>query len=141
MRPRKNGPLFWFSGTRTYGLEHLLYLGHRLSGLALIGYLLLHIFITAARLGGEAAWEARMTLFDNPLFHTFEYLIFAAFAFHAANGLRLIINELGLGLGRPQRPVYPYRTCLSRARRLAAGLILAACVLAGLGALDLVIWR
>lgn len=141
MLRRQNGITFWLSGAKVYGLEHLLYLGHRITGLALIAYLLLHILVTAARLGGEGAWEARMALFNNPLFHTLEYLIFAAFGFHAANGARLILNELGLGLGRPKRPVYPYRTCLDRGRKLAAGLAVAAAVLAGLGVLDLVIWR
>lgn len=139
--PRESGPLFWITAARHYGLEHWLYLGHRLSGLGMLAYFCLHLWVTAARLGGEAAWEARMALFDNALFHAFEYVVFVACLFHGANGLRLILAELGFGLGKPGRPVYPYRTCLERQRRLALVLVVVALALAGLGALDLGLGR
>jgi len=48
-----------------------------------------------------------------------EYLVFAAFAFHAVNGIRLVIVELGWGVGKPIEPVYPYRTSVDAQRFLA----------------------
>lgn len=133
--------LFWFAGAKTYGLEHWLYLGHRLSGFGLLTYLLLHIFVTASRLGGKAAWEGTMGVLEHPLFAFLEYLVFAAFVFHAANGIRLILAELGFSLGRPARPVYPYTTCLDRQRRLARVMTAVAAIGAALGAVDFMFWR
>lgn len=57
-----------------------------------------------------------MGLFDMPIFIVLEYVVMAAFIFHALNGIRLVLEELGFFLGRPQRPVYPYQNCLQRQR-------------------------
>jgi succinate dehydrogenase/fumarate reductase cytochrome b subunit len=36
-----------------------------------------------------------------------EHLVFVAFAFHALNGVRLVLVELGFAVGKPLEPVYP----------------------------------
>lgn len=105
----------WVSGGR-YGIERYLYFLQRLTGIGLIVYLFLHLVETSYRLQGEAAWEAVMGLFDMPIFIVLEYVVMAAFIFHALNGIRLVLEELGFFLGRPQRPVYPYQNCLQRQR-------------------------
>lgn len=105
----------WLAAGR-YGLERYLYFLHRLTGVGLIIYLLLHLVETSYRLQGEAAWEAVMGLFDTPVFIVLEYVVMAAFIFHALNGIRLVLEELGFFLGRPRRPVYPYETSLQRQR-------------------------
>ena len=61
-----------------------------------------------------------------------EFLVFAAFAFHAFNGVRLALIELGFAIGKPIEPIYPYRTSVHEQRPLAmavmllAGIVLAA---------------
>ena len=113
-----------------YSFERYLYLGHRLSGLGLIAYMILHIIETANRMRGEEAWAELMALFASPPFKVIEYLLFAAAVFHAVNGVRLLLTELGFFLGKPKEPVYPYSTSVKRHRPLTyiimalAGLIM-----------------
>ncbi|HXF85863.1 MAG TPA: succinate dehydrogenase, cytochrome b556 subunit [Anaerolineales bacterium] len=107
----------WVYGGR-YSFERYLYIGHRLSGLGLLAYMILHIIETANRMRGEEAWAALMALFASPPFKVLEYLLFAAAVFHATNGIRLILVELGFFLGKPKDPVYPYSTSVMRHRPL-----------------------
>jgi len=101
-----------------YSFERYLYLGHRLSGLGLIAYMVLHIVETANRMRGEQAWAGLMGLFASPLFKVIEYLLFAMAVFHAMNGIRLLLVELGFFLGKPKEPIYPYSTSVTRHRPL-----------------------
>jgi succinate dehydrogenase/fumarate reductase cytochrome b subunit len=52
--------------------------------------------------------------------------VFAAFAFHACNGVRLALVELGFAIGNPIEPVYPYRTSVHEQRPLAIVMVLLA---------------
>lgn len=101
-----------------YSFERYLYLGHRISGLGLIAYMVLHIVETANRIRGEHAWAELMALFSSPPFKVIEYLLFALAVFHAMNGVRLLLVELGFFLGKPKEPVYPYSTSVLRHRPL-----------------------
>ena len=113
-----------------YTFERYLYLGHRLSGLGLLAYMILHIIETANRIRGEEAWAGLMALFASPPFRVIEYLLFAMAVFHMMNGVRLMITELGFFLGKPKEPVYPYSSSVIRHRPLTfiimalAGLII-----------------
>jgi succinate dehydrogenase/fumarate reductase cytochrome b subunit len=73
---------------------------------------------------------------SGPLFRLGEYAVFAAFAFHALNGIRLAVIELGYAVGRPIEPVYPYATSVGRQRRLATAALMLAAVVALWGGLD-----
>jgi succinate dehydrogenase / fumarate reductase cytochrome b subunit len=127
--PNRLGLRGWAYAGR-YSFERYLYLGHRLSGIGLIAYMVLHIIETANRMRGEEAWAGLMALFASPPFKVIEYLLFAAAVFHAMNGVRLLFTELGFFLGRPTEPVYPYSTSVTRHRPLTyivmalAGLIM-----------------
>jgi succinate dehydrogenase / fumarate reductase cytochrome b subunit len=134
-RPTRLGIWGWLGGGR-WGFERYLYTLHRLSGLGLLAYFLMHIFVTASRAFGQPSWERAMTLVKGPAFTLGEYAVFAAFAFHAINGIRLVLIELGWGVGKPIEPVYPYRTSVDVQRPLAVGVMLVAAVLVVLGGLD-----
>ena len=41
-----------------------------------------------------------------------------AFVYHAANGIRLVLVQLGFAVGKPIEPVYPYKTSLNVQRPL-----------------------
>ena len=99
----------WLGGGR-WGVERYLYILHRLTGLGLLGYFLLHIFS------------------KNPIFKFGEFMVFAAFAFHALNGIRLILIELGLAVGQAEEPIFPYKSSINNQRPL----MVAAMVLAGI---------
>ena len=131
-RPNRLGIAGWLGGGR-WGFERYLFTLHRVTGLGLLLYFLMHIFVTTPRAFGEQAWETAMSVVTGPLFKTGEYLVFLAFAFHAVNGIRLVLIELGFGVGRPIEPVYPYRTSVDVQRPLAIGVMVVAAIIAVLG--------
>lgn len=101
-----------------YQIERYLYFLHRITGLGLLLYAILHMLVMIVIRGllGQEAYEALMNLFNQPIFKAGEYLVFGAFIFHGLNGLRLILQELGFILGKPKPPVYPYKDSLRQKR-------------------------
>jgi len=93
---------------------------------------MIHIIVTSLRAWGIYLW-VEGGLFDRPVFKFGEFLVFAAFAYHALNGLRLVLVELGFAVGRPIEPVYPYKTSLSVQRPLLVGAMLLAALLVAAG--------
>jgi len=133
--PNRLGFRGWLGGGQ-WGMERYLYTLHRVTGLGLVAYFLLHIIVTSSRALGEGAWAKAMGAVSGGFFKFGEYLVFAAFAFHAVNGIRLVLVELGFAVGRPIEPVYPYRTSVDHQRFLAISALAVAAVLAILGALE-----
>jgi succinate dehydrogenase / fumarate reductase, cytochrome b subunit len=133
--PNRLGLWGWLGGGR-WGAERYLYILHRLTGLGILAYFLLHIVVTSSRAFGEGPWRQAMGLVSGLPFKLGEYLVFVAFAFHAINGIRLGIIELGFGVGKPIEPVYPYRTSLDVQRPLAVGAVILAAVLIVMGTLN-----
>jgi succinate dehydrogenase / fumarate reductase cytochrome b subunit len=133
--PNRLGLWGWLGGGR-WGAERYLYSLHRVTGLGLLAYFLLHILVTSSRASGKAAWDQAMGMVKGPVFTVGEFLVFVAFAFHAINGLRLVLVELGIGIGKPIEPVYPYKTSVDVQRPIAIVVMLAAAVLAALGGLN-----
>ncbi len=114
-KPNRLGIAGWIYGGR-YGIERYLFIFHRLSGLGILLYFMLHIFVAAQKVNGEAAWTSTMDSVSGTLFHIGEYLVFVAIIFHGLNGLRLILSEFGLILGKPERPIYPFTSANMRIR-------------------------
>jgi len=136
MAANRLGIMGWAFGGR-WGMERYIYTLHRLTGLGLLSYFLIHIFVTSSRLFGKAAWESVMGIVNNPLFHVGELLVYVAFCFHALNGVRLVLIELGFAVGKPEEPVYPYRSSLNTQRPLLIIIIVAASVCTLLGGYDI----
>ncbi len=87
----REGVLSWFK-VRRYVVEKALFLLHRLTGIGIGTFFIIHFFITG--------WSPG--LWGNEVLG---FLII----FHFTNGLRLILTENGFFLGKPYRPVFPYR--------------------------------
>ncbi len=119
MYNRRKGIVKWaFSGK--YNLEAYLFVLHRITGLALALYLPVHIIVTSMRIFGPESWKATMSaVAGSKLAHIGEWLLVIAVAFHALNGLRLIITELGMLIGKPSKPIYPYKNSIDRQRILS----------------------
>jgi len=118
-RPNRLGVAGWLGGGR-WGFERYLYTLHRVTGLGLLAYFVMHIGVTTFRAFGPEAWEWVMGAVSGPLFKIGEYLVFLAFAFPAVNGA-----------------VYPYRTSVDVQRPLAIGVMILAAIIAGLGGVQL----
>ncbi len=116
--PRQNylGVRGWF-WAGNYKLERYLYLLHRITGLGLLLFIAIHLVMTTVfRMQGQDVWEATLRVLTNPWFKTGEYLVAVAFGYHALNGFRLMLQELGFLLGKPTPPVYPYTDAMRKKR-------------------------
>ncbi len=129
------GLLGWLSGGR-YGAERYAYALHRLSGLGILAYFLMHIFVTGSRISGREQWNQTMGFFSSPFFKIGEFMVYLAFAYHAINGIRLILVELGYMVGRPGLPSYPYHYSTLRQRPLFVAVMVLAAVLMIVGGAD-----
>jgi succinate dehydrogenase / fumarate reductase cytochrome b subunit len=123
----------WLGGGR-WGVERYAYALHRVTGLGILLYFLMHIGVTSLRAKGIYLWTEGAFLHQT-VFKIGEFMVFAAFAFHAFNGIRLFLVELGFAVGRPIEPIYPYKTSLGVQRPLLIlMMVLAAVFLAAGGA-------
>lgn len=128
--PRQNylGPGGWIWAGK-YTLERYLYLLHRATGLGLILFVVIHLVMTTVfRIQGQDVWESTIAILSNPWLKIGEYLVVVAFIFHALNGLRLVVQQLGFALGKPSPPIYPYKDAL-RKKRLGTIIMLAIVVI------------
>ena len=119
-QPRQNylGVRGWVWAGK-YSLERYLYLLHRVTGVGLILFVIVHLIMTTVfRMQGQDVWESTMAILHNPWFKFGEYLVVVAFIYHALNGLRLVIQELGFALGKPAPPIYPFKDSLRKKRAL-----------------------
>ena len=138
----KAGTLGWIGNMRM-NLERYLYFLHRITGIGLVFYLILHIIATSSRMYGREAYEAFHRTISNPIADLGLFIVMAALVFHGVNGIRLILNEYGFLLGKPARPVYPYREVLktSKSRGLLAVMIILGVILLLIIAIELLsVW-
>ena len=61
----------------------------RISGVALIFYLVLHIYVLSHLLDGPQAFDELMETVQSPLFKFFELALLGGVLYHAFNGLRI----------------------------------------------------
>lgn len=69
---------------------------HRLSGLGLIFYLLLHIWVISHLIGGRESFDGIMEWFNNPLFKFLEIGLIGVIFYHLFNGLRVTLVDMGV---------------------------------------------
>jgi succinate dehydrogenase / fumarate reductase cytochrome b subunit len=125
MQPRQNylGAGGWVWAGK-YKLERYLYLLHRVTGLGLLLFGVIHLIMTTFfRIQGQDLWESTISVLHNPVFKVGAYVVVVGFVFHALNGLRLILQEFGFTLGRPIPPIYPYKDALRKKRPWAVIII------------------
>lgn len=66
---------------------------HRVTGIALMGYLFLHIYSLSPLTNGEVAFNRAMETYTTPFFMVLEWLLFAFVLFHSLNGIRIVIVD------------------------------------------------
>ncbi len=84
-----------YSGTHAGWWAWLL---QRVTGVALVGYLFLHIGVISTAIAGESTFDDTMVFLQTPVFVVLDLLLLAAVVYHAANGVRVILLDLGIGI-------------------------------------------
>ena len=75
---------------------------HRASGVFLTLYLLAHLIVIGQAVRSEDAFNAALHFLQRPPFIALDGALAGIVAYHAANGLRIIAFDLGLGVRRQQ---------------------------------------
>jgi len=91
---------------------------HRLSGLAIIFYLLMHILVISTIVGGQANFNNAMTFLKSPIFVLLEMGLIGCITLHGLNGIRVVLFDLGMGI--------------KRQKEIFVGMAIAAAVLTGI---------
>jgi len=78
------------------------WVGHRLTGIILVVYVFMHLsFITTASLGnGEVSFDDLMATTSQPLFILMDFLLVVVVIYHAVNGFRVVLFDMGVGIKR-----------------------------------------
>lgn len=63
----------------------------RFTGVMLVLYLLLHIWVISSALSGADSFDARMNFLQTDLFKLAEIALLAAVVYHAFDGIRLLL--------------------------------------------------
>jgi len=93
----------WIRETRlNFRYEMLSFLLHRISGLGVVVFVLVHLYSLAQRLASPDKFNSTMLLYDNQLFHIGEWALFIGCCFHAFNGFRIMLVDF-FPLTRNQR--------------------------------------
>jgi len=98
----------WY-GSLKYNMEKYLYLLHRVTGIGLWLFVMLHIALMGSRIYSETVYEQVHGLLMNPAADIGMVIVTLGLLFHGFNGIRLLLQEYGLISVKPERPVYPYR--------------------------------
>jgi succinate dehydrogenase / fumarate reductase cytochrome b subunit len=69
------------------------FLFRRVSGVALVFYLFVHIWVIGSVNAGPEVFDARLALVQTPLFKLLEVALLAAVVYHAFDGIRLILSH------------------------------------------------
>lgn len=73
----------------------------RVSGVVLALYLFTHLWVIAqGKIGGPEGINRLFEFFDKPLLVALDLLLVAAVLYHALNGVRIILMDLGIGIHR-----------------------------------------
>ena len=98
-----------------YNLERWAYVFQRVTGVAILLYVLGHLGDTSFFVGGpigtgpsESSWSFISGLVENSFGHMILVLVVLVVTFHGINGIRLILAEFGVILGKPKAIEYPY---------------------------------
>jgi succinate dehydrogenase / fumarate reductase cytochrome b subunit len=79
---------------------------HRVTGIAVLIFLFMHIYETSLILVGPEAYNKAIAVYRQPWFKPLEFLLVAAVLYHAGNGILIMVLDF---LPMPSRT---YRTML-----------------------------
>lgn len=78
---------------------------HRITGISLIIYLLMHICVISTSLQGSKSFDMLLAKLTTPTFIVADLALLAAVLFHGFNGIRIVLFDLGIGI-RHQKLIF-----------------------------------
>lgn len=72
---------------------HISWIAHRISGLAILSFLVIHVWDTANAFFAPHIYAWSIAVFKHPLFFLGEVGVMAAILYHAFNGIRITILD------------------------------------------------
>ncbi len=72
---------------------HLDWILHRVSGLGVLLFLLLHIIDTSTVHFAPSAYNVFLVIYKNPVFGLLEIVLGACLVYHSLNGLRIVVMD------------------------------------------------
>jgi succinate dehydrogenase / fumarate reductase cytochrome b subunit len=96
---------------------------HRISGIALIGYLFLHIYSLSPLSQGRDAFNSAMQTYSTPFIMVLEWVLFAFVLFHSLNGVRIVLVDWADG-SRYHKQLFKYSVVIGLILFLAMGYIM-----------------
>ena len=79
---------------RLYGVGLWAWVLHRVTGLLIGLYLVLHLWTLGFVLAGSEALNGILAHLNRPIFHLYDLVLFAGFLYHGLNGLRVTLIDL-----------------------------------------------
>jgi len=94
----------------------------RISGLVLVAYLFIHVWvISQGRVGGPVELDQLFGTFDKPFLVFLELMLVAALMYHALNGVRILLMDLGVGIRQHEAVFWVCMVVAAAALSLFAG--------------------
>ena len=78
---------------------------HRITGIGLAVYLLMHTFVLSSAISGKEAFNERMGAVQNPFFAVLEIFLIAGVFLHMLNGLRITLADF-FGWSRMHKSIF-----------------------------------
>lgn len=82
------------------GLGMWAWIFFRVSGLILAGYLFVHVWVISQGRAGADELDDLFEFFHHPFLVFLELMLVAAVLYHALNGVRIVLMDLGVGIQR-----------------------------------------
>ncbi len=86
----------WFD-PRARSVNYLGFILNRITALGLTLYLSMHLIVLSQLAGGPGGYDNFIATIHNPLFTFGEVLVVTAGVMHGLNGIRIVLNSLGIG--------------------------------------------
>ncbi|HID34714.1 MAG TPA: succinate dehydrogenase, cytochrome b556 subunit [Anaerolineae bacterium] len=97
---------FWKGVTYKGGPGHYAFILHRLTGIGVALFLVLHILDNFVIMFGEEAFTEVLHLYSNPVMRLLEVFLIFSVIYHAFNGLRVIIVDFWAPGSHVQRTLW-----------------------------------
>lgn len=79
---------------------------HRITGVIIVLYGIAHLWVVShARVDSGASFDRLIDTFNKPWVKALELVLLAAILYHAVNGLRILLFDLGIGV-RVQKQLF-----------------------------------